>query len=165
MLNALRLTRADGSRRGFLFALWMVLAAPLLLTACASEPEEPPAPPPVAETPPPAPEPLNYVILFDFDSSSLTAAGQTVVGEVLNAALADPSIGVDLVGHTDTVGAPSYNQRLSLSRAETVRNALVSGGVDAARIAVEARGESDLAVPTGDGVRNQANRRVVITVM
>lgn len=107
----------------------------------------------------------NYVILFDFDRSDLTAAGQVVVGEITAAALANPDMGISLVGHTDTVGSPAYNLRLSQARAATVQNALVSGGVQPARITSEARGESDLAVPTGDGVRNQANRRVVVTIM
>ena len=106
----------------------------------------------------------NFVILFDFDSSALTAAGQVVVNEVIAAASADPSLPVQLVGHTDTVGSPAYNLRLSLARAETVRNALVTGGVQPNRISIEGRGETDLAVPTGDGVRNQANRRVVVTL-
>ncbi|MGF1624319.1 MAG: OmpA family protein [Alphaproteobacteria bacterium] len=148
-------------------AIWMVLAAPLLgLAACASEEEA--VVTPVVAAPPPEPAPVvasNYVILFDFARSDLTAAGQVVVGEVISAAMADPSASVDLVGHTDTVGSPSYNLRLSQNRADTVRNALISGGVPAERIRTEGRGESDLAVPTGDGVRNQANRRVVITLM
>jgi OOP family OmpA-OmpF porin len=108
---------------------------------------------------------LNYVILFDFDRSDLTAAGQVVVNEVLSTALGDPALNISLVGHTDTVGSPAYNLRLSQARAATVNNALVSGGVQPGRITSEARGESDLAVPTGDGVRNQANRRVVVTMM
>jgi outer membrane protein OmpA-like peptidoglycan-associated protein len=67
------------------------------------------------------------VILFDFGRSDLTSAGQVVVNEVLSAALADPTVPVSLVGHADTVGDTAYNQRLSQSRTETVRNALISG--------------------------------------
>lgn len=107
----------------------------------------------------------NYVILFDFDRSDLTAAGQVVVSEIITVALANPELAIDLVGHTDTVGSPAYNLRLGQARASTVQAALVSGGVQPERISTETRGETDLAVPTGDGVRNQANRRVVITVM
>lgn len=107
----------------------------------------------------------NYVILFDFDRSDLTAAGQVVVSEIISVALANPEFAIDLVGHTDTVGSPAYNLRLGQARASTVQAALVSGGVQPERIATETRGETDLAVPTGDGVRNQANRRVVVTLM
>lgn len=107
----------------------------------------------------------NYVILFDFDRSDLTAAGQVVVNEVIAAALADPAAPVALIGHADTVGSPAYNLRLGQARADTVKNALISGGVQPERITTESRGESDLAVPTGDGVRNQANRRVVVTLI
>ena len=139
-------------------------AAALLLSACADE--EPVVVEPVAVVEPaPPPAPTNYVILFDFDRSNLTAAGNVVAQEVLAAALADPALSVELVGHTDTVGSPAYNLRLSQARVTTVRNALTAGGVDAGRISTDARGETDLAVPTGDGVRNQANRRVVVTAM
>lgn len=107
----------------------------------------------------------TYVILFDFDRSDLTAAGQAVVSEVVGVALGNPGMNIHLVGHTDTVGSPAYNLRLSQARAATVNNALVAGGVQPTRITSEAKGESDLAVPTGDGVRNQANRRVVVTLL
>jgi len=106
----------------------------------------------------------NYVILFDFDRSDLTAAGQVVVNEILAVALADPTSSIALVGHADTVGSPAYNLRLGQARATTVQNALVSGGVQPARITSSSEGESNLAVPTGDGVRNQANRRVVVSI-
>jgi OOP family OmpA-OmpF porin len=53
---------------------------------------------------------------------------------------------------------------LSLRRADTVREALIAGGIDANTITVAGRGESEPAVPTADGVREQANRRVEIVI-
>ena len=52
--------------------------------------------------------------------------------------------------------------KLSLRRAEAARDVLVAKGVEASKISVAARGESEPAVPTADGVREQANRRVEI---
>lgn len=165
MKNLINGNGASRTRSYTKSAISAFLVAPLLLLgACASEPEVEEVAVVVEPAPAPAPAPTNYVVLFDFDSASLTAAGNVVVGEVV-AAAADPGTSVELVGHTDTVGSPAYNLRLSQARVTTIQNALVAGGVDPARITSEARGESDLAVPTGDGVRNQANRRVVITAM
>jgi OOP family OmpA-OmpF porin len=53
---------------------------------------------------------------------------------------------------------------LSLRRADSVREALIAGGADANAITVAGRGESEPAVPTPDGVKEQANRRVEIVL-
>jgi outer membrane protein OmpA-like peptidoglycan-associated protein len=69
-----------------------------------------------------------------------------------------------VTGHTDTSGAVEYNLALSLRRANSVKDALVARGVPDGNVSVAGRGESELAVPTGDGVREQANRRAVIVI-
>lgn len=107
----------------------------------------------------------NFVILFDWDSAALTQAGAAVINEVIAAATADAGASVNLVGHADTSGPLDYNVRLSIRRANTVRDALVAGGVQPERIFSTGKGETEPAVPTGDGVRNQANRRVEVTLM
>ena len=70
---------------------------------------------------------------------------------------------VVIVGHTDTSGSAAYNVRLSERRARTVADALVGQGVNGGIIALEGRGETDLARPTADGVREPLNRRATIT--
>lgn len=159
------MNRTAGTRSG-LMRLAAVLAVPLLLAACASEPEELPPPPVVAVEPPTAAEvEATYVILFDFASTGLTGAGQVVVADLVALAQSDPALTIQLIGHADSVGATELNLSISRARAETVRNALVANGVPTERITLEGRGESELAVPTGDNVRNQANRRVVATLL
>jgi OOP family OmpA-OmpF porin len=107
----------------------------------------------------------NFIILFDFDRADLTQAGTAVVNEVIAAATADPAASVNLVGHADTSGPQDYNMGLSIRRANTVRDALIAGGIQPERIFATGKGETEPAVPTGDGVRNQANRRVEVTLM
>ena len=51
---------------------------------------------------------------------------------------------------------------LSEKRAETVATELVTAGIPAEIVVIEAFGETDLAVPTPDNTPEQANRRVVI---
>jgi OOP family OmpA-OmpF porin len=50
---------------------------------------------------------------------------------------------VRVTGHTDRLGSASYNQALSLARAETVRGYLVQAGVPRERVQVQGRGESE----------------------
>ena len=90
-------------------------------------------------------------------------AGQAVVNQILADIRArGGSVGVSATGHADRSGSEDYNLALSLRRADTVREALIAGGVGADAITTAGRGESENAVPTADGVKEQANRRVEV---
>jgi OOP family OmpA-OmpF porin len=73
---------------------------------------------PVAKKPVPVVSVIDAGVLFKFDSAVLTAQGQ----EALNALIKQikPSNTVSVVGHTDRIGAPAYNQQLSVARAQAV---------------------------------------------
>jgi len=107
-------------------------------------------------------EPERYVVLFDFDRSNINAAGQAVIDEAIAAAKKMGTVHISATGHADRAGSESYNMALSLRRADSVRAALIAGGIPADAITVAGRGESEPAVPTPDGVKEQANRRVEI---
>ncbi|MDR3086691.1 MAG: OmpA family protein, partial [Azoarcus sp.] len=47
-----------------------------------------------------------------------------------------------VVGHTDRLGSPAYNQRLSERRAAAVKSYLVSKGIDTSRIYTEGKGKT-----------------------
>ena len=106
--------------------------------------------------------PANYTVYFDFDKSVINPAGQVVINQVLSDASAHAPSSVSVTGHTDRAGPEDYNMALSLRRADSVRSALISGGIAADKITVAGRGESEPAVPTADGVREAKNRRVEI---
>ena len=67
-----------------------------------------------------------------------------------------------IAGHTDTKGTKNYNLELSLKRAETVKNILISEGVKEKNLRILGKGENSLAVKTDDEVKHPANRRVEI---
>ena len=69
-----------------------------------------------------------------------------------------------VVGHTDTSGSAKYNMRLSERRAKAVADALVGQGVNQGVLSVDWKGKTDLAVQTGDGVKEPLNRRATIDV-
>ncbi len=106
----------------------------------------------------------DYVVYFGFDRSDLTSAAQGVISEVVAALQGVATPIVSLVGHTDTSGSAAYNVGLSQRRVNTVAGALQSAGVNMAGVTRAARGESEPAVATGDGVREPRNRRVEITL-
>jgi OOP family OmpA-OmpF porin len=131
------------------------IAKPRPVPAAASMPPPPPAPPP-------APLAQSYTVYFDFDSAALTPAAREVVRQAAVGAARGGMTHITVTGHTDTVGSPQYNMRLSERRADAVRGELVAAGIPATEIAVIGRGESDLAVPTANNVKEPRNRRVVI---
>jgi OOP family OmpA-OmpF porin len=106
--------------------------------------------------------PEKYIVLFDFDKSNITADGQAVIDKVVAAAGKMGTVNISATGHADRSGSESYNMALSLRRADAVRAALIAGGLSGDAITVAGRGESEPAVPTPDGVKEQANRRVEI---
>jgi len=115
--------------------------------------------------PPVGVAPSTYIVLFDFDRSNINAAAQVVIDQVLaDAAATGMTVGISATGHADRSGSEDYNMGLSLRRADAVREALIAGGIDGNAITVAGRGESEPAVPTADGVREQANRRVEIVI-
>lgn len=119
-------------------------------------------PAPMAEMPMAKPEP--YVVFFAFDSAVLTSEAEGIIDDAVAAAQEMPEAEFSVTGHADRAGPEDYNIRLSIRRAEAVRDALVSRGVAAGDISIAGRGEAEPAVPTADGVREQANRRVVIII-
>lgn len=117
--------------------------------------------------PPPAPSSAaapSFMVFFDWDRSDLSAQAMTTLRQVASAYQQRGSARVTATGHTDKSGPDDYNMALSLRRANTVKNALVSEGVPAAAIFVIGRGEAQPLVQTADGVREPQNRRVEIVM-
>jgi outer membrane protein OmpA-like peptidoglycan-associated protein/opacity protein-like surface antigen len=117
----------------------------------------PPAPTPV--TPPP---PKTYIIFFGFNKCNITAEADAVLSEAASAAKSTGSASVRIVGHTDTVGSNAYNQKLSECRANAAKTNLVGKGVAEGAISTSGKGEAELMVQTGDGVKEPQNRRATI---
>ncbi|MGO1119857.1 OmpA family protein [Rhodovibrionaceae bacterium A322] len=105
-------------------------------------------------------EPQRYVIYFDFDSYTIREDGVAVLKEALSDAQSMGMIAFSVTGHTDRAGTEEYNQALSLRRADAVRDALGAKGILSQNVSVAARGESEPAVATPDGVAEPKNRRV-----
>jgi opacity protein-like surface antigen len=116
----------------------------------------PPPPPPVA-----AP---SFMVFFDWDRSTLSQQALATIQQAADAYKTKGSARITATGHTDTSGPANYNMALSLRRANAVKDALVRDGVPATAISVVGKGETDPLVPTGDGVREPQNRRVVIVI-
>ncbi len=139
----------------------------------APAPEPAPVVAPVQVVQPIEPEPVAvvpepmvraYQVYFAWDRFDLDPEGREIVSSAAASALRGGISRINVTGHTDASGSEVYNMRLSEARALTIRDALISNGVDAAAITLRSRGESELAIQTRDGQRERRNRRVEIVL-
>jgi len=108
--------------------------------------------------------PKEFLVFFGFNKSDLTSHAVRVVGEAAEAAKKHGAASIAVVGHTDTSGSAGYNNALSMRRAQAVKDSLMAHGIDGSMISTAGRGEAELLVTTGDGVKEPQNRRAKIDV-
>jgi OOP family OmpA-OmpF porin len=135
----------------------LALCSLLIMAACAPVPA--PAPPP---PPPPAPVAQVFTVYFAWNRSWVGPQGMAILKQAADTFKGGGLVTVQVTGYTDTSGSMRYNQRLSVRRARHVAHILAHMGVPWRAMSVAGRGESDLAVPTPDGVREPRNRRVTV---
>jgi OOP family OmpA-OmpF porin len=132
----------------------------------ASEPCPAPEQIPVAELPlRPAPGPLFTIegeVAFDLDSARIKPEFYPTLNEIATALKANPEQRVTLTGHTDSIGSESYNEGLSLRRAEAVAEHLRNAGVAPDRLTVRGAGESRPGASNDTDAGRAQNRRVEI---
>ena len=75
-----------------------------------------------------------YGIQFDHNKATLRSESMETLSEIVKALESNPTLKLYVVGHTDDVGSLSYNQNLSLKRANSVVKALVTSGIDRGRL-------------------------------
>ena len=108
--------------------------------------------------------PISGKILFDTASDALDAESQAVTVRI-GSALAKLGINrLRVEGHTDNVGAASFNQTLSLRRAEAVAQALASQGLPLDGMEVRGWGKDRPVVTNDTPTGRMQNRRVAVIV-
>ena len=159
----------------------LLLACTAALTACGSkpppEPEAPAAPPPpqpVAQQPKPAPvsndnpNQSNLAIsdeirkacgisdaeaFFAFDSANVRPQDKAVLKKLADCFSTGPLKGrrMRLVGHADPRGDEEYNRVLGQRRADSVKGAIATAGLDSAKMETTSRGEDDASGTDDNG--------------
>jgi outer membrane protein OmpA-like peptidoglycan-associated protein len=106
---------------------------------------------------------IGFKVEFEFGSAQLKPVSLETLrnlGKALNEDLTDQNR-FEIEGHTDAVGSLSYNEQLSMARAEAVKEFLIRDvGVAPERLAVSGKGFCELADPNHP--YGAANRRVVV---
>ncbi len=103
-------------------------------------------------------------VLFDTGKSELRPGASRAIDQLSKFLNEYPERSAMIEGFTDSVGAENYNQGLSERRANAVRAALVTAGIDPGRINVRGFGEAFPVVSNSTPGGRQQNRRVEIVI-
>lgn len=103
-------------------------------------------------------------VLFDLNKSDLKSSGEQTIGRLAEFMREYEDRRIRVEGYTDSTGNASYNQKLSERRAQSVRDALVSEGIDARRVDVRGYGVKYPAASNDTSAGRQQNRRVEIVI-
>jgi outer membrane protein OmpA-like peptidoglycan-associated protein len=108
--------------------------------------------------------PASFLVYFREGSDELTAESRAELDKILGELKRRPAPEVLVIGHTDAVGGAAFNDKLSLQRADRVRELLVAVGIPPDRIQMAGRGKREPLVPSDEKSPEPRNRRVEIVV-
>lgn len=101
-------------------------------------------------------------IHFDFDKASIQPSSNGLLDEIATTLRNNPLWTLSIIGHTDSIGEPAYNQLLSRKRADSVKAAIVRRGIAPERLITAGAGASE-PVASNKTLQGRAlNRRVVL---
>ena len=101
-------------------------------------------------------------ISFDTGRSDIKSNLRPVLDQFAQGLSDQPNTEIRIVGHTDSTGSDSVNNPLSVNRAASARDYLVSRGVDAHRIQIDGRGSREPIADNNTDAGRAANRRIEI---
>jgi outer membrane protein OmpA-like peptidoglycan-associated protein len=104
-------------------------------------------------------------IYFDFDKTTLKKESFVELNKVVDFLKQNPTVEIEISGHTDSKGSDDYNLNLSQGRSQSVVDYIVSQGIDSFRLTAHGYGETK-PIDTNDSDAGRANnRRVEFTVV
>ncbi len=103
-------------------------------------------------------------IYYDYDKATLRKESITVLEKLVNIMNENPTIHIEIAGHTDSDGSDDYNLRLSDARAKSVVDYLIKSGIDSNRLTWKGYGESKPVAPNDTPANKQKNRRTEMKI-
>ena len=103
-------------------------------------------------------------LYFTQSTASLLPTSRPMLNALARRLREQPVLRLEIAGHTDNVGDPSLNLRLSEQRARVVRQYLVQQGIDSVRLTARGYGGSRPVADNRDPQQRPRNRRVEVVV-
>ena len=103
-------------------------------------------------------------ILFANNSFELPQAGTIELDKLLQVLTENPSLKLEISGHTDNIGKPEDNLKLSASRAKTIVDYLLNKGIDIKRLTYKGYGAAQPIADNNTDSGRAKNRRTTFTI-
>lgn len=104
-------------------------------------------------------------IFFEYNSATLLPESYPELNRVYKILIDNPTVKLELSGHTDSIGGHEYNMRLSQQRAESVRNYLLEKGISPSRLIAKGYGLTKPIAPNSTEEGRALNRRVEMKIL
>lgn len=101
-------------------------------------------------------------ISFDTGRSNIKSNMQPILNQFAQGLSGQPNTEIRIIGHTDSTGSDAINNPLSINRAASARDYLVSRGVDSRRIQIDGRGAREPVADNMSDFGRAKNRRIEI---
>ena len=104
-------------------------------------------------------------IFFDFDKATLRPESKAELDRLATMLTEMPNLKIEISGHTDNVGAATYNKTLSQNRAKSVVDYLIKNGIAASRLTYKGYGFDQPIASNDNDEGRQKNRRTEFKIV
>lgn len=104
-------------------------------------------------------------VYFDTGKATLKPSSGKALGDLVEVLKLKNTMSIEIQGHTDNIGSPEENIKLSQQRAEAVRKFLISKGIAAERIIAKGYGDSMPIADNTEEAGRSRNRRTSLKVL
>lgn len=104
-------------------------------------------------------------VFFDSGKSTIRPESDKELNELFEYMSLKKTLVVEIAGHTDNVGSPESNQKLSEDRANSVKQYLVKKGIAANRVVAKGYGDTQPVADNGSAEGRQQNRRTEVHIL
>lgn len=104
-------------------------------------------------------------VYFDFGKSSLRPESYPALDQLAELLRLQPTMVIEIAGHTDNIGSPQSNLQLSQARAEAVRQYLIKKGINPNRLIARGYGDMQPIAPNTTEEGRQLNRRTEVRIL
>jgi type IX secretion system PorP/SprF family membrane protein len=110
-------------------------------------------------------EKITLRFQFSYNSVDLDDDTEEFLNDLSKTLEANPQLQIKIIGHTDNIGSPKYNEKLSMRRAEEVKRFLTKRGINSDRIQAVGKGMDEPIMNNESEANRALNRRVEILLM
>lgn len=104
-------------------------------------------------------------VYFETGKATLTVSSFPALNDLVGALKTNLSMVIEIAGHTDNIGSPETNKKLSEDRANSVKQYLISKGISASRLTAKGYGDTQPVADNDTDLGRKQNRRTEVRII